>query len=84
MSEKLRFHADYERLLSEEEAIDFLGLRGRPNPQGALRWLMRTRKVAYVRLGRGIIGFKRADLVAFADACRVPAHATGEKTASAG
>ena len=63
----------YERLLGEEEAIAYLGLDTRPNPKGALRWLMRTRKLAYVRLARGIYGFRRADLDAFIDASRVGA-----------
>ena len=80
MSETLKVHApDYERLLSVDEAIDFLGLGGRPNPQGALRWLMRTRKLAYVRLGRGIYGFRRADLDEFIRASRV--EAGGRKAA---
>ena len=55
----------YERLLSMEEAIDRLGLHTRPNPKGALRWLMRTRKLAYVKLGKGIYGFREADLAEF-------------------
>ncbi len=59
------------RLLSEDEAIEYLGLHGRRNPRGALRWLMRTRRLAYVRLGKGIYGFRRADLDAFIDARRV-------------
>ena len=63
----------YERLLSEAEAASFLGLTDRPNPTGALRWLMRTRKVAYVRLARGMYGFRRADLMSFIDASRIPA-----------
>ncbi len=63
----------YERLMSEQEAIDFLGLGERPNPKGALRWLMRTRKLAYVKLARGIYGFRRGDLGAFVEASRVEA-----------
>jgi len=61
------------RLLSEQQAIDYLGLAERPNPQGALRWLMRTRKVAYVKLAKGIYAFRQADLDAFVESCRVPA-----------
>lgn len=62
----------YERLVSEPEAIDFLGLGDRPNPKGALRWLMRTRKLAHVKLARGIVGFRRDDLAAFVERHRVP------------
>jgi hypothetical protein len=67
----------YERLLSEAEAATFLGLTDRPNSAGALRWLMRTRKIAYVRLARGMYGFRRADLLAFIDASRIPAAGRG-------
>jgi len=62
----------YERLLSEDEAIEILNLADRPNPKGALRWLMRTGRVAFVRLARGIVGFRRADLEACIAANRVP------------
>ena len=76
MGETLRFEAPaYERLLSQQEAIDFLGLDSRPNPQGALRWLLRTRKLAHVKLGRGIIGFRRDDLAALVERQRIPAEA---------
>ena len=68
-----------ERLLSEGEAIETLGLAGRPNAQGALRWLMRTRRLAYVRLARGIYGFRREDLAAFIDAGRVEAASATKK-----
>jgi hypothetical protein len=68
-----------ERLLSENEAVEVLGLGGRPNPRGALRWLMRTGKLAYVRLARGIYGFRREDLAALIDAGRVEAAATARK-----
>ena len=62
-----------ERLLSKDEAIEILNLRDRPNPKGALKWLMRTGRVAYVKLGRGIYGFRRGDLEACIDANRVAA-----------
>ena len=68
---------DCGRLLSEEEAIEILGLSGRENPVGSLRWLMRSRKLAYVTLGRGVYGYRRADLEAFIERCRVPAAGTG-------
>lgn len=59
------------RLLSEDEAITILGLGSRPNPRGALRWLMRVRKLPYVRLARGVNGFLKSDLEALISACRV-------------
>ena len=61
------------RLLSEQEVIDYLGLHTRANPQGSLRWLMRSGRLAYVRLAKGIYGFQRADLDKFIEACRVDA-----------
>ncbi len=74
MDERLRpVDVKYERLMTQDEAIEALGLTDRPNPQGALRWLMRTRKLAYVRLARGIYGFRRADLAAFIEGSRVEA-----------
>ena len=71
MSESGSVSVSDARLLSEHEAIEMLGLGDRPNPQGALRWLMRTRKLPFVRLARGINGFIRSDLEAFIIACRV-------------
>jgi len=71
---------DFEPLLSESEAVDALGLSDRKNPKGSLRWLMRTGRVAYVRLGRGIVGFRRADLEACIEANRVAAAAGQKKT----
>ena len=53
------------RLMPESEAIEYLGLGDRPNPQGALRWLMRTRRLPYVRLAKGIYGFRQGDLETF-------------------
>lgn len=61
------------RLWSEEEAIDYLGLLARPKPKASLRWLMRARRLAYVKLAKGIYGFRQSDLDAFIGACRVPA-----------
>ena len=61
------------RLLGEGEAIEYLGLGGRANPRGALRWLMRVRRVAYVKLAKGIYGFTEPDLDAFIAQQRVPA-----------
>lgn len=71
-STKLRAVADTgDRLYSIEEAIDYLALGGRPNPEGALRWLMRTRGLGYVKLARGIYGFRRQDLDEFISKQRV-------------
>ena len=63
-----------DRLLSEDEVIDLLGLRTRKNPKGALRWLMRTEKLAYYRLAKGIHGFAREDVNRFLADSRVPAR----------
>lgn len=63
----------FEGLLSEEDAIGLLGLHNRPSPKGALRWLMRTGKLAYVRLAKGIYGFRRADIAALIERSRVAA-----------
>lgn len=52
----------YERLLTENEAIDALGLTDRRNPRGALRWLIRVKKLGCVRLGRGILRFRPDDI----------------------
>ena len=61
----------HKGLLTEEEAIEFLGLSARPNPKGSLRWLMRTGKVAFVNLAKGINGFTEEDLQACIEQCRV-------------
>jgi hypothetical protein len=53
------------RLLPESEAVEYLGLGDRPNPQGALRWLMRKRDLTYVRLAKSIYCFRRSDLDAY-------------------
>ena len=63
----------HKDLLTENEAIETLGLKDRPNPKGALRWLMRTKKLAYVPLTRGVYGFKPSDLSACIEANGVPA-----------
>jgi len=62
-----------DRLLTEAEAIELLGLGDRPNPKAALRWLVRTRRVAHVDLARGIRRFKASDLAEYIDRQRVPA-----------
>ena len=59
------------RLLSEDEALDYLALRERKNPKGALRWLMRTRRLAFIRLARGMYGFRQSDLDTFIVRSRV-------------
>lgn len=61
-----------EALLTEQEAIEALGLADRPNPRGALRWLLRTKQLAHVRLGRGVLGFRKADIAQFVRARHVP------------
>ena len=54
--------AGFDRLISEKKAVEILALSDRPNPKGALRWLMRTRRLPYVRLARGVIGFRPDDI----------------------
>lgn len=60
-----------ERLITETEAAEYLGLSDRTNAKGSLRWLMRSRKLAYVRLAKGIYGFRRSDLDVFIESRRV-------------
>ena len=60
-------NSEYEKLLTEAEAIDALGLGDRPNPPAALRWLVRVHKLPVVRLGRGILRFKPDDIASFID-----------------
>lgn len=64
----------YERLLTEDEAVQALGLGDRKNPKGALRWLCRTKRLAYVAIGRGIRRYRPADLNAFIVQQRVSAN----------
>jgi len=64
----------FEPLLSESEAAEALGLSDRPNPKGSLRWLMRTGRLGYVRLARGVYGFRREDITKCIEANRVPAN----------
>lgn len=64
--------AEPEQLLTEQQAIDLLALNDRPNPQGALRWLIRTNKLGCVRLGR-ILCFKPSDIRDFVERCHRPA-----------
>ena len=63
----------YERLLSEQEAVEALGLSDRPNPGGSLRWLIRTKRLGCVRLGR-ILRFKLSDIREFVDRNHCPAE----------
>jgi hypothetical protein len=58
-------------LLDEADAVRLLGLESRKNPRGTLRWLCRTRKLAYVDLARGIRRFRQADLQAYIERQRV-------------
>ncbi len=62
-----------ESLLTENEAVEFLRLGDRKNPVGALRWLCRTRRLAYIPLGRGIRRFRVGDLEAYIEQQRVQA-----------
>lgn len=71
MDELRLHHGGRSRLLTETEAIECLSLNDRPNPKGSLRWLMRMRRIPYVRVARGIYRFHRSDLDAFIEAHRV-------------
>ncbi len=59
----------YERLLSEAQTIEALGLGDRPNPKGALRWLVRGKRLPAVRIGKGILRFKPSDVARFIEEC---------------
>ncbi|MDP6547091.1 MAG: hypothetical protein QGH60_24205 [Phycisphaerae bacterium] len=52
----------YTRLLTEDEAIERLALRSRENPKSSLRWLMRMKRLQYVKLARGVYGFRPDDI----------------------
>ena len=62
-----------ESLLTEDEAVEFLRLGDRKNPIGALRWLCRTRRLAYIQVGRGIRRFRAGDLEAYIERQHVKA-----------
>lgn len=62
-----------DSLLTEEEAVEFLRLGDRKNPLGALRWLCRTRRLAYIQVGRGIRRFRAADLEEYVERQHVKA-----------
>jgi hypothetical protein len=66
-----------QSLLSEQDAIEFLGLHTRRNPKGSLRWLMQSGRLAYIRLAKGVYGFQQADLDTFVEASRVEADRPG-------
>ena len=69
-----KINLDPEKLLSEDEAVSILGLSDRKNPHGALRWLCRMRRVAYIDVARGVRRFRITDLRAFIDKQRVEAQ----------
>ena len=78
MADKIKLNPQPRgRLLPEQDAIDFLGLHTRDNPKGSLRWLMRSGRLAYVRLAKGIYAFRQADLDSFIEASRVEADRPG-------
>lgn len=55
------------RLMTVSDVIDRLNLHDRPNPEGAIRWMIRTGKLNPVRLGRGIVRFRPEDIEALID-----------------
>ena len=62
-----------DSLLTEAETVEFLRLGDRKNPLGALRWLCRTRRLAYIQIGRGIRRFRAADLEEYVERQHVKA-----------
>ena len=75
--------AGCDRLIPENEAIEMLGLNERPNPKGSLRWLMRTRRLAFVKLARGIVGFRPSDIQDFVDSNRIAANMPNKQNPAA-
>ena len=65
-----QFTSDPVTLLTETETIERLALGDRKNPVGALRWLVRTKKLKAVRIGRGILRYHPDDVQAFIDNAR--------------
>ena len=63
----LQSNVGYEKLLTEDEAIDALGLGVRRNPLGALKWLVRTKRLSVVKIGRGIMRFRPQDISDFVE-----------------
>ena len=71
----------FDRLIPELEAIEMLALNHRPNPKASLRWLMRARKLPYVKLGRGIFAFRQSDIGNFIESHRIAADGkNGQKS----
>jgi len=62
---------DFRGLLTDEEAIELLGLSNRKKPRRALRYLVREHGLPYVNLGRGNRRYRRTELYAFIDDRRV-------------
>ncbi|MDM8008615.1 MAG: hypothetical protein QUV05_20950 [Phycisphaerae bacterium] len=60
---------EYEMLLTEQDAIEALGLADRKNPTGALRWLIRNKRLGCVRVARGIVRFRPCDIQDFIERC---------------
>ncbi len=56
---------DLGRLLTEQQAIEALGLQHRPKPKESLKWLRRSKQLGYVRIGRGIYGYPEAEVARF-------------------
>lgn len=54
-----------EELVSEPDAIRILGLQHAPNPKGAIRWLVRTKRLAPVRINKCTFSYHREDLYRF-------------------
>ncbi len=62
----------HECLLTRQEAATMLGLR----PQTLAVWAMTGRNLPYVKLGRKVVRYRREDVEAFIDKCRIGAPTT--------
>lgn len=56
---------DQEKLLTDAEAAELLGLSDRRNPVGSIKWLVRTGRLKAIRIGPKTIRFSRSDLRKF-------------------
>ncbi len=56
---------DLGRLLTDQQAIEALGIQDRKNPKGSLQWLRRSKQLGYVKIGRGIYGYPEAEVARF-------------------
>lgn len=63
----LQFVQTQTTLLTELQAIERLGLVDRPNPVGAIKWLVRCKRLRCVKVGRGIRRYHPDEVTKFID-----------------